>query len=144
LSFVRGSTTIYHSSAAATDASSPSLAGKTAFFGSTRAVNGPSICLDDSGRDISAEHCVSKGFANARDCGIGYDKFAGCRNGLGRFTKSYRREDSDWGIGYEELAAYRSGSGKFTNSYGRGDFDCGIGYDKFAGCRNGLGRFSKS
>src|SRR5947207_11892455 len=49
LSFVRGSTTICHSSATATDATSPTLPGKTAFWGNNRAVNGSSACLGDSG-----------------------------------------------------------------------------------------------
>src|SRR5438552_15933356 len=60
LSFVRRSTTIYHSSATATDASSPSLAGKTDFSGNTRGVNGPGACLDDSGRGTCAEHSVGR------------------------------------------------------------------------------------
>jgi hypothetical protein len=90
LSIVRGSTTIYHSSATATDGSSPSLAGKTAFLGNNRGVNGRGACLGDSGRDTSAEPSVSSDVANARDCGIGYDQFAACRNRLAKFTKSYR------------------------------------------------------
>jgi hypothetical protein len=141
---MRGSTTIYRSSADATDARSPSLAGKTAFFGNTRGVNGPSVCLGDSGRDTSAEHSVSSAVANARDCGIGYEGLAACRNGLGRFGKSYRREDSDCGIDCDKFAARRSGCGKFIKSYRRGDSGCGIGYDEFAAYRNGLGKFTKS
>src|SRR5207249_9303353 len=48
-------------------------------------------------------------------CGIGYDEFATYRNGLGKFTKSYRRGDTDCGIGYDEFATYRNGLGKFTS-----------------------------
>src|SRR6266480_501684 len=94
LSFVRGSTTICHSSATATDATSPTLPGKAAFLGNDRAVNGRSACLSDSGRNKSAEYFVSNGVANARDCQVGYEKFAAHRNGLGKFTKSYHHEDS--------------------------------------------------
>jgi hypothetical protein len=144
LSFVRGSTTTYHSSATATDPSSPSLAGKTVFFGSNRDLNGRSACLGDSGRDTSAEHSVSSGVANARDCGIGYDEFAAYRNGLAKLTKSYRRADYDCGIGYDEFAACRNGLAKFTKCYRRGDSDYGIGYDEFAAGRNGLAKLTKS
>jgi hypothetical protein len=141
---MRGPTTIYHSSATATDGSSPSLAGKTAFLGNNRAVNGRSACLGDSGRDTSAEHSVTSGVANARDCRISYEEFAAYRNGFAKFTKSYRHGDSDCGIGYEEFAAYRNGLAKFTKSYRHGDSDCGIGYDEFAAYRNGLAKFTKS
>jgi hypothetical protein len=118
---VRGSTTIYHSSATATGAGSPGLAGKKAFLGNNRAVNGRSACLGDSGRDISAEQSVSCDVANARDWGSDYDEFAACRNGLARFTKSYRHRDSDWGSDYDELAACRNGLARFTESYRRGN-----------------------
>jgi hypothetical protein len=76
LSFVRGSTTICHSSATATDATSPNLPGKTAFLGNNRAVNGRSAYVGDSGRNKSAGYFVSSGVANARDYQIGYKEFA--------------------------------------------------------------------
>jgi hypothetical protein len=113
-------------------------------LGNNRAVNGRSPCLGDSGRDTAVEHSVTGGVANARDCRISYEEFAAYRNGLGKFTKSYRHGDSDCGIGYEEFATYRNGLGKFTKSYRHGDSDCGIGYEEFAAYRNGLGKFTKS
>src|SRR6266576_3212126 len=142
LSFVRGSATICHSSPTATDATSPTLPGKTAFLGNNRAVNGRSACLGDSGRNKSAEYFVSNGVANARDCQVGYEKFAAYRNSLGKFSKSYRHEDSDCQVGYEEFAAYRNGLGKFTKSYHHGDSDCQV--EEFAADRSGLGKFTKS
>jgi hypothetical protein len=144
LSFLRRSTTIYHSSATATDASSPSLAGKTVFLGNNRAVNGRGGCFGDSRRDTSAEHSVSSGIANARDCRIGYDEFAAGRGGLAKFSKSYLEGDSDCRISYEEFAAYRNGLAKFTKSCRHGDSDYGISYDEFATGRNSLGKFTKS
>src|SRR6266404_1743402 len=100
LSFVRGSTTICHSSATATDATSPILPGKTAFWGNNRAVNGSSARLGDSGRNKSAECFVSNGVANARDCQVGYEKFAAYRNSLGEFTRFYRHGDSYCQVGH--------------------------------------------
>ena len=99
MSFVRRSTTIYHRSATAPDANSASLAGKTAFFGNSGAVNRRSVCLGDSRPDTSAEHSVSSSVANARGCGIGYEEFAAGRNGFAKFSKSFRNGDSDCGIG---------------------------------------------
>jgi hypothetical protein len=116
---VRSSTAIYHNSATTPDASSPSLADKTGFFGNNRAVNGHCAGLGDSGRDISAEQSVSSGIANARDCGTGYEEFAVHPSGLRKFTKFYRRGDCDCGIGYKEFAACSSGVGKFSNFYRR-------------------------
>jgi hypothetical protein len=113
-------------------------------LGNNRAVNGRSACLGNSERDKSAEHSFSSGVANARDCGIGCEEFAAYRNGLGKFTKSYRHGDSDCGISYKEFTAYRNGLGKFTKSYRHGDSDCGIGYKEFIAYRNGLGKFTKS
>ena len=72
---MRGSTTI-SSSAIATDASSPSLAGKTALLGNLGAVDGRSACLGNPRSNKSAERFVSSAVANAGDCGIGHDKFA--------------------------------------------------------------------
>ena len=114
---MRGSTTICHSSAIATDARSAGLGGKTAFVGNTRGVDGRSVCLGDSERDTAAEHFVSGVVTNPADCGIAYKKLAACRNSLRSFRKSYRREDSDCGIGYDKFAAYQNGLGKFTNWY---------------------------
>jgi len=141
---VRGSTTICHSSPTATDATSPTLPGKTAFLGNNRAVNGRSACLGDSGRNKSAEYFVSKGVTNAPDCHVGYEKFAAYRSGLGKFSKSYHLGDSDCQVGYEEFAACRSGLGKFTKSYHLGDSDCQVGYEEFAAYRSGFGKFTKS
>src|SRR2546430_14424101 len=104
------------------------IAGKTAFLGNNWAVNGRIACLGDSGRDTSAEFSVTSGVANARDCRISYEEFAAYRNGLGKFTKSYRHGDSDCGIGYDEFAAYRNRRAKFTKSYRHRASDCGIGY----------------
>jgi len=84
---MRGSTTI-SSSATATDASSPSLAGKTALLGNLGAVDGRSACLGNPRSNKSAERFVSSAVANARGCGIAYEEFPACQNGLGRFPKS--------------------------------------------------------
>ena len=127
---MRGSTTICHS-AAATDGSSPSLEGKTAFLGNNRGVNWGSACLGDSGRGTSAEQSVSSDVANARNRGSEYDQSAVCRSGLAEFTKSYYRGDADYGSDHDEFGDCRSGLAKFTKSYYRGDADCGSNYDKF-------------
>jgi hypothetical protein len=140
LSFVRGSTTICHSSATAADAN---LAGKTAFLGNNRAINGRSACLGNSGRDTSAEQPVSSNIANARDCGSNYDEFAACRDDLAKFTKCYHRGDRDCGSNYDEFAACRDDLAKFTKCYHRGDRDCGSDYDEFAACRCDLAKFIK-
>jgi hypothetical protein len=123
LSFLRRSSTICHSSATATDASAPSLAGKTVFFGNNGAVNGRSACLDDSGHDTPAEHFVSSGITNPCDCGISYKEFAGDRNGVAKFNKSCRHGNSDCRIRYDEFAAGRNGLATFIEPYRRGDLD---------------------
>jgi hypothetical protein len=141
LSFVRGSTTTYHSSATATDAI---LAGKTAFLGNNRAVNRRSACLGDSGRDTSGEQSISNDVPNARDWGSDYDEFAACRNCLAKFTKSYHHGDSACGSDYDEFAACRNCLAKFAKSCRHGDSAWGSDYDEFAACRNCLAKFAKS
>jgi hypothetical protein len=112
-------------------------------LGNNRVVNGRSACFGDSGRDTSAEHSFSSGVANARDCGIGYEEFAVCRNGLAKFSKSYHHGDSDWGSDYDKFAACRNGLAKFSKSCHRGGSDWGNDYDEFAVSRNGLAKFTK-
>ena len=114
---MRGSTTICHSSATAAGAN---LAGKTAFSGNNRAVNGCSACLGDSGRDTSTEQPVSSNIANTRDCGSDYDEFGACRSDLAKFTKCYHRGDRDCGSDYDEFGACRCDLAKFTKSYRHG------------------------
>jgi hypothetical protein len=139
LSFVRGSTTARHSSATTTDAT---LAGKTDFLGNNRALNGRGACIGDSGRDTSAQQCVSSDVANARDCADEYDEFAAYRNG--RTKRSYHGGDSNRGSEYDQFAAYRHGRAKFNKTYHGGDFNRGGEYEHFAAYRNGYAKFNKT
>jgi hypothetical protein len=88
LSFVRGSTTIWGRSAAATHGKSPNLKGQTAFLGNNRGVNWRIACVDSSRRGLSADYSLSIGPTNARNYAILYNSFGADGNANGRFGKS--------------------------------------------------------